>query len=117
MSAKSVLIVEDDAILLFVNEKLITDLGHKVVGTAKTGLEAIEVAKQTNPDIIFMDIRLLGVMDGIEAMEEIRKSSMVPVVYLSGSSESKTLERAKSTNMLAFLIKPVSMEMIKEVLS
>lgn len=117
MIPKNVMIVEDDAILLFVNEKLISDLGHNIVGTAKTGPDAIELVKKTNPDIILMDIRIIGDMDGIDATIEIRKFSDVPVVFVSGNSDPNTYERAKKTGMHSFLIKPVSPEMLKEVLS
>lgn len=116
MTPKNILIVEDDAILLFVNERMVTQLGHRVVGTAKSGQEAIDEAKKSNPDLILMDIRLLGAMDGIEAMLEIRKFSNVPVIYVSGNSDPKTYDRAKEAGMLNFLIKPVSIEMLKEAL-
>ncbi len=116
MNVKNVLIVEDDPILLFVNEKLITNLGHTIAGTARTGPEAIDKAKSCNPDIILIDIRLLGPMDGIEAVCEIRKFSNVPIVFVSGNSDPKTFERAKETEIKAFLTKPVSLEMLKEIL-
>lgn len=117
MKPKNVLVVEDDAILLFVNEKLLSQLGYHVIATAKTGEQAIEEARRTNPDIIMMDIRLIGDMDGIDAMVEIRKFSSVPVVYLSGNSDPRTYQKAQTTDMHAFLVKPVSFEMLKETLS
>lgn len=114
--AKKFLIVEDDMILSMVNKKYVELLGHEVVQSVRTGLAAIEAAKKHNPDIILMDIRIEGEMDGIEAMEEIRKFSKAEVVYLTGNSEPTTKTRAEQTSMLAFCVKPISMEDLKNVL-
>ncbi len=114
--AKKVLIVEDDMILSMVNRKYVELLGHKVVNAVRTGKEAIDSVKIYTPDLVLMDIRIEGDIDGIEAMEEIRKFSNVPVVYLTGNSEPITKSRAEATNMLAFCIKPISMEDLKVIL-
>lgn len=104
----SVLIVEDDLLLSMVEERLITKLGFEVVGKVDTGSEAIEKAQELDPDIIVMDISLKGDMDGIEAMGKIREKSDVPVVYLSGSGDRYSYERAKKTGFTDYLTKPVT---------
>jgi two-component system, response regulator PdtaR len=114
---KKFLIVEDDMILSMVNKKYVELLGHKVVQSVRTGSAAIDAAKKHNPDIILMDIRIEGEMDGIEAMEEIRKFSNAGVIYLTGNSEPTTKTRAEQTLMLAFCIKPISMDDLKTVLN
>jgi len=114
---KKFLIVEDDMILSMVNKKYVELLGHKVVQSVKTGPAAIDAVKKYNPDIILMDIRIEGDMDGIEAMEEIRKFSNANVIYLTGNSEPATKLRAEQTSMLAFCIKPISIDDLKAVLS
>ncbi|MEX0647362.1 MAG: response regulator [Balneolaceae bacterium] len=103
-----VLIVEDDTLLSMVEERLIVRLGYKVVGKATTGKEAIDKVKSLQPDIIIMDLSLKGSMDGIETMDEISTFSDVPVIYLSGSTDKHDKERAKKTNAVDFLMKPVS---------
>ncbi|MCW9706950.1 response regulator [Fodinibius salsisoli] len=103
-----ILIVEDDLLLSMVEERLVNNLGFNVVGKAVTGEEAIQKAADLNPDVIIMDISLKGSMNGIDAMKEIRKTSQVPVIYLSGSSDENSLEQAKETNYSGFLIKPVT---------
>ena len=113
---KKFLIVEDDMILSMVNKKYVESLGHQVVQSVRTGLAAIEAAKKHHPDIILMDIRIEGEMDGIEAMQEIRKFSNAKVIYLTGNSEPATKERAEQTLMLAFCVKPISMDDLKTVL-
>lgn len=103
-----VLIVEDDMLLSMVEERLITRLGFEVVGKVDKGTEAVEKAEELTPDIIVMDISLKGKMDGIETMEVIRETSDVPVIYLSGSGDRYSLERARKTGFTDFLIKPVN---------
>jgi CheY-like chemotaxis protein len=107
-SVKNVLIVEDDMLLSLVEERLIEKMGHKVVAKVGTGRDAIDKAKELDPDIILMDIVLKGEIDGIEAMEEIRKHSNVPVVYLSGNSDRFNFERAKKTGFTDYLVKPIT---------
>lgn len=105
---KNVLIVEDDMLLSLVEERLIEKMGHKVVAKVGSGRDAVDKAKELQPDIILMDIILKGDMDGIEAMEEIRKESEVPVVYLSGNSDRFNYERAKKTGFTDYLVKPIT---------
>lgn len=113
--SKKVLIVEDDMIIALVNRRYIESLGHQVVQSVRSGPDAIEAAKKYSPDIILMDIRIAGAMDGITAMEEIRKFSTAGVIYLTGNSEPSTKERAEKTNMLAFCAKPISLPDLKNV--
>lgn len=104
-------------ILTMVNKKYVELLGHKVVQEVRTGRDAIDAVKKHNPDLILMDIRIVGDMDGIEAMEEIRKFSDVEVVYLTGNSEPVTKNRAEETKMLGFFIKPITIDDLRKVLS
>lgn len=107
-SVKNVLIVEDDMLLSLVEERLIEKMGHKVIAKVGSAKEAIEKARELKPDIILMDIILKGDVDGIQAMEEIRKHSNVPVVYLSGNSDRFNYERAKKTGFTDYLVKPIT---------
>ena len=111
-----VLIVEDDMLLSMVEERLIKRLGFDVVDKVTKGSDAIEKVKELNPDIIVMDISLKGDMDGIETMEVIREKSDVPVIYLSGSGDRYSLERAKKTGFTDYLTKPVTGGDLKEPL-
>ena len=114
--SKKFLIVEDDMIISMVTKRQVESLGHKVVQSVRSGIDAINAAKIHNPDIILMDIRIVGTMDGIEAMEEIMKFSNAKAIYISGNSEPATKLRAQKTNMLAFCTKPMSMEDLKLVM-
>ncbi|MBI3520320.1 MAG: response regulator [Bacteroidetes bacterium] len=114
---KKVLIVEDDMILSMVNKRYVESLGHEVVKSVRNGPDAVEAARTLNPDVILMDIRIEGTMDGIDAMDEIRKFSDVAVVYLTGNSDPATKLRAQQTNVLAFCIKPISIDDLKNILN
>lgn len=106
---KKVLIVEDDMIISMVLERMISKLEHKVIDKVITGKGAIESAKNLNPDLILMDIQLKDEIDGISAMQEIRKSSEVPVIYITGNSDQYNLSRARETNFIDYLVKPIQM--------
>ena len=104
---KRILIVEDDVIIADMNKEIVEMGGWTVVDIADTGEKAIELFRKHKPDIILMDIFLDSEMDGIQAMETIRKESNIPVIYMTGNSENPTKARAEHTNYSAYLIKPI----------
>jgi CheY-like chemotaxis protein len=112
-----VLIVDDDLILSLVNRKNLESKGHIVVDSVTNGAEAIEAAQKHKPDLILMDIRLNGYLDGIDTMNEIAKFSDVPVIYITGNSDEIHRVRAARTNVLAFCVKPVSFEELEMLIS
>lgn len=114
---KRILIVEDDFVLSMINRKHIELMGHLVVDSVISGEAAIESVKKHEPEIILMDIRLKGTMTGIEAMMEISKFSKAKVIYLTGNSEQESKNLADKTNMLAFCVKPVHFEELKNILN
>lgn len=111
---KKVLIVEDDMIISMVLERMINKMGLKVIEKATTGEKAIDLAQEYEPDIILMDIQLKDNIDGITAMQKIRKSSEVPVIYITGNSDQYYKERAQKTNYIDYLVKPIQMDDLKE---
>lgn len=106
---KKVLIVEDDMIISMVLERMITKLDHNVIDKVITGRGAIDSFNELQPDLILMDIQLKDDIDGITAMQEIRKKSDVPVIYITGNSDQYNLTRAKATNYIDYLVKPIQM--------
>lgn len=103
----NILIVEDEAITALDIKKKLEYWGYNVPKIAHTGLDAIEYAKNTNLDIILMDIILKGKLDGIETAEKIRNSFDIPIIYLTAHSEEKIMQRAKHTHPYGYLIKPL----------
>ncbi|MFP8490307.1 response regulator [Gracilimonas sp. Q87] len=111
---KTVMIVEDDLILNLLYESYLEKLGYDAEGELVYGKTAIEVAQKIKPDLILMDISLEGEIDGITAMEEIRKFSDVPVIYITGNSDPHHVQRAKETDYLDYLVKPIEFNDLKE---
>jgi PAS domain S-box-containing protein len=106
MTPTRVLVVEDENLVALEIADLLRALGYVACGMASSGEAAIELAGQTGPDLILMDIRLRGNLDGVEAAGQIRQHSDIPVVYLTAYTDDATLRRAKLTEPYGYLIKP-----------
>ncbi|GAB6056634.1 methanogen output domain 1-containing protein [Methanobacterium alkalithermotolerans] len=106
MADTKLLVVEDESIVAMDIKHRAEGLGYNVLDIAASGEEAIEKARETEPDLILMDIVLKGKMDGIEAADFIRDEFDIPVVYLTAYSDEKTLGRAKLTGPFGYIIKP-----------
>jgi len=101
-----VFIVEDEVILADEIEECLTDIGYEVVGNVIKGENAIELIKSIDVDIILMDIKLKGTLDGIETVKRIQEYKNPPIIYLTDLKKKKVWEKAKTTNPAAYLIKP-----------
>jgi CheY-like chemotaxis protein len=108
MVSKNVLIVEDELIIALMLEQMVTQMGYNVVDKVTTGELAIEKATMLQPDIILMDIRLQGEIDGVEAISEIQKMHDIPVIYITGNTDQQHQSRLKKTEYLDFLVKPIT---------
>jgi len=106
MTKISILIVEDEAIVAKWIQKHLISVGYPVVGSVATGIEALELAGQNHPDIILLDIRLKGTMDGIEVAHTIRNRFRIPVIFMTAFADVTTIERANETDPYGYLIKP-----------
>jgi len=87
--------VEDEGIVAEEVRDTLTRLGYDVPVVAATAEKALKGVLQTEVDLVLMDIRLRGSMDGIEAAQRIRDSVRIPVVFLTAYSDEATLRRAK----------------------
>lgn len=105
---RKILIVEDEMIIALMIEQMVERLGHTVIDKVSTGEEAVEAALSYSPDLILMDIRLQGEMDGIEAMSKIRKKKKIPVIYITGNTDDVSIGRIQQTGYIDCLTKPVS---------
>jgi two-component system, response regulator PdtaR len=103
-----VLIVEDEFFIALDAEEQVKSLGHSVVGTAVSAEQAIRLAGAEKPDVVLMDIRLIGPVDGITAAQEIRSRYGVEAIFVTANTDSSTLARAESTEPLAVLQKPLT---------
>jgi len=108
-----ILVVDDEIIIARNLQQLLQSIGHTVLEVACTGEDAIEKSALVKPDLIFMDIRLAGKMDGIEAAQEIYKRFAIPVIFVTAYADEATLDRAKGLAPYGYLVKPVSERDIK----
>jgi CheY-like chemotaxis protein len=108
------MIVDDDAILAMHLEELLSGMGYSVAAVSSSGKEAIDVARQTLPDLVLMDILFPDHnMDGIEAAEIINQELDIPVVFISGHSREEIVRRSRTSGAYGYLSKPLSAEQIK----
>jgi len=108
---RKILIVEDNILVAYLLEEYLNEAGcFDIVGSVINGSDAIAISKVYKPDLILMDVRIEGDKDGIDTANEINMSNRIPIIYITGNSDNKTTERAKNTNMLGFLAKPVIRE-------
>jgi PAS domain S-box-containing protein len=105
-SRAQVLIVEDERLIGLDIQRTLERQGYPVVGLASRGEHAIEMAREGRPDVVLMDIRLKGDVDGIYAAREIRQRFDIPVIFLTAHADEATLQRAVATDAFGYLLKP-----------
>ncbi|RME00587.1 MAG: response regulator, partial [Calditrichaeota bacterium] len=101
-----ILIVEDEQIVALDLKKRLETFGYQVMSVVVSGEAAIRVVRQAHPDLILMDIRLKGEMDGIDAAKTIYAESGVPIIFLTAYADNLTLERAKVSQPFGYILKP-----------
>nr|WP_281722731.1 ATP-binding protein [Nitrosomonas nitrosa] len=106
MSTPRILVVEDESIVALDLQSRLIRLGYQVVGIANSGDAAIQMVAENCPNLALMDIRLRGGMDGVDTAGQLRERFGVPVIYLTAYADEPTLERAKITEPLGYLLKP-----------
>ena len=106
MTQARILVVEDESIVALHIKSTLESAGYTVPALASSGEEAIQRAADTHPDLVLMDIKLRGPMDGIQAAEQIRTRFNIPVIYLTAFADEATLQRAKITEPFGYLLKP-----------
>ena len=106
MPKANILIVEDEAVVAADLAGKLERAGYRSVGIAADGEDAVETAKTLAPDLVLMDIRLAGPMDGIKTAERIQSTRSIPIVYLTAHSDMATLRRAAATEPFGYILKP-----------
>ena len=99
------LIAEDEALIRLDLVELLTEEGFEVVGQAADGEEAVKLARELEPDLIIMDVKMPG-MDGITAAEIIGEERIAPILMLTAFSQSELVERARDAGVMGYLVKP-----------
>lgn len=106
MTGIRILIVEDELIIARDIERQLIALGHRPMGMATSGEEAVALAAALQPQLVLMDIHLSGAMDGVEAALSIRARAPIPVIFLTAYTTDDVIDRAKLAEPSGYLIKP-----------
>ena len=117
MRSLRVLIVEDEFFISLHIKELVTTLGHAVVAIAVSADQAVNIAEREHPDVVLMDIRLIGPRDGIDAAEEIRRRFGIGSIFVTANTDPQTRQRAQAVQPLGFLEKPLTEQRLKFALS
>lgn len=107
MNMGRVLVVEDEAITAMAIEVELQNAGYVVCGRVASGEDVASAIARGEPDIVIMDIRLSGAMDGIEAAAAIRCLSELPLIFMTGYDNDSMRDRAMALHPLGYLVKPV----------
>ena len=105
-SPVSVLIVEDEALIAMDLRFTVESLGFNALGTAFSGEESLRKVETLHPDVVLMDIKLRGDMDGLTAAAEIYARFRIPVIYLSAYTDEVTIDRTRRPGSCGCLPKP-----------
>jgi len=111
-----ILVVEDDDVVADYLKLCLMLMGLTVVDICCYGEEAVEKARDLKPDLILMDIKLRGGMNGLEAVEKIHLVSDIPVIYLTAYGDDDILQSAKVTDPFGYLLKPFRESELKTVI-
>jgi len=104
-TSRRAVVVEDEALIRMDIVETLIEGGYDVVGEGANGEEGVALAKELEPDVVVMDIKM-PVMDGITAAEHIAKARVSPVVLLTAFSQTELVERARDAGAMAYVVKP-----------
>ena len=105
-SRPRILIVEDESLVAINLQQLLIEMGYGVIDWVPRGEDAIELASREHPDLILLDIRLAGRLDGIETARRIWQSLQIPIVFCTAHSDSDTLTQVQTTENYGYVVKP-----------
>ncbi len=105
MERVRVIIADDESLVRVDLREALTEQGYLVVGEVGDGQSVVNIARELNPDVVMMDIRMPG-LDGIEAARILTQEKIAPVVLLSAYSQRDLIDRAKEAGVVGYLVKP-----------
>ena len=107
----NILLADDEALIRLDLREMLSDAGHKIVGEAADGQQAVKLARELRPDFIIMDVKM-PILDGLEAAAIIDEENIAPVLLLTAYSQKDIVEKATKAGVIAYLVKPVREEQL-----
>jgi CheY-like chemotaxis protein len=111
-----ILLVEDEVVTAMMMQSQLKHCGYEISQHVTTGENAIISARKNPPDLILMDIRLAGEIDGIEAAYKIETESNIPLIFITGYDDRSIEERARKFNPLGYLTKPLILKKLTSII-
>jgi AmiR/NasT family two-component response regulator len=115
-TALSVVVVDDEPLMVELLSRTLRDLGHDPVATGNDGMQAVELTRKHRPDLLVIDYAMPN-MDGMEAAEIILKEMCIPIVLSTGRTDDSTLQRARKADIHSYLVKPFHREQLKTAIT
>lgn len=110
----TIIIAEDEKIVAKDIENKLKKSGYEILGVVSSGIELLNKVSQSAPDLVLMDIKLDGDMDGIEAAQKLRDAYGIPVVYLTAYADKLTLARIQETDPGGYVLKPFKLSELRK---
>ncbi len=104
---RTVVVAEDEALIRMDLVEMLGELGYQVVGQAGDGEQAVALARDLRPDVVFLDVAM-PIRDGLSAAQEIVAAGLAPVVMVTAFSQSEVVAKAAAAGALGYLVKPFS---------
>jgi len=101
-----ILIVEDEAIIANDIKRTLEKFGYIITDIAKSGETALQMVKESTPDLVLVDILLEGSLNGIDITQTIQREYNVPVIFVTAFSDPNTVNKAKLTAPYGYVSKP-----------
>jgi len=117
MSTRRVLIVEDEMVVQLHLVRIVSEIGHEVVGTAMNAREALEVVARETPDLVLMDIHLADGDDGVETARKLVRGRECAVIFCTAYADEATLRRVEEVGAAGYLVKPFTAPAVRAAIS
>lgn len=101
-----IVIADDEALICMDLKEMLEEEGHRVVGVASDGVEALDQVRKEKPDLVIMDVKMPR-LDGIQAAHMIAHDNTAPVVLLTAYGDDEIIEKAKKSLVFGYVMKPV----------
>ena len=106
MSQAKIMVVEDEGLIANDIALQLRRGDYAIEGMASSGEEALHLLESLHPDLVLMDIRLRGKLDGIDTASRVRTDYHLPVIFLTSHADAETLSRAKRAGPAGYIVKP-----------